>query len=148
REPAKPSPSEARAAETDAFQKNPLLGAPTPEEEAQLDENLRVLALTLRRDGETEEQAFDRVKNSKYVIDFKHDEYWPFYDVKHRFGRIILTINTAHPFFDQLYDPIKKLSLPQAAADGEAVGVPPADEKPGPILALDLLLLSLARTQS
>ena len=32
REPAKPSASEARAAETDPFQLNPLPGAPTPEE--------------------------------------------------------------------------------------------------------------------
>jgi len=102
REPAKPSSSETRAGEADPFQQNPLLGVPTPEEEAQLDQNLRVLALTLKRDGETEEQAFGRVKNSKYIIDFKHDEYWPFYDVKHHFGRIILTINTAHSFFAEL----------------------------------------------
>jgi len=147
REPAKPSPSEARAGEADPFQQNPLSGAPTPEEEAQLDENLRGLALTLRREGETDEQAFERVKNSQYIIDFKHDEYWPFYDVKHRFGRIILTINTAHPFFGELYDPVRKMGLQQTGADGDEVGAP-ADGKPGPILALDLLLLSLARTQS
>jgi hypothetical protein len=148
REPAKPSPSEARASETDAFQKNPLLGAPTAEEEAQLDENLRVLALTLKRDGETEGQAFDRVKNSKYVIDFKHDEYWPFYDVKYHFGRIILTINTAHPFFAELYDPVRKMGQQQTGADGDEVAAPPVAVESGPIVALDLLLLSLARTQS
>jgi hypothetical protein len=147
REPAKPSASEAQAAEADPFQQNPLT-ASTPEEEAQLDQNLRGLALNLKRDGETEEQAFERIKNSKYIIDFKHDDYWPFYDVKHRFGRIILTINTAHPFFGELYDPVRKMGSEQAAADGEEVGIPPTDSKPGPILALDLLLLSLARTQS
>ncbi|MBI4608354.1 MAG: ATP-binding protein [Candidatus Rokubacteria bacterium] len=147
REPAKPSPSEARAGEADPFQQNPLSGAPTPEEEAQLDENLRGLALTLKREGETDEQAFERVKNSQYIIDFKHDEYWPFYDVKHRFGRIILTINTAHPFFGELYDPVRKMGLQQTGADGDEVAAPP-DGKSGPILALDLLLLSLARTQS
>jgi hypothetical protein len=148
REPAKPSPSEARAGEADPFQQNPLSGAPTPEEEAQLAENLRGLALTLKRDRETEEEAFERVKNSKYIIDFKHDEYWPFYDVRHRFGRIILTINTAHPFFSELYDPVRKMALPQTGADGDEIGAAPADGKPGPTLALDLLLLSLARTQS
>lgn len=147
REPAKPSASETRAGETDPFQQN-ALGASTPEEEAQLDENLRGLALTLKRDGETDEQAFERIKNSKYIIDFKHDEYWPFYDVKHRFGRIILTINTAHPFFGELYDPVRKMGSLQTVADGEEAVTPPADAKPGPILALDLLLLSLARTQS
>jgi len=148
REPAKPSPSEARAGEADPFQQNPLLGAPTPEEEAQLDENLRALAVTLRRDGETEEQAFGRVKNSKYIIDFKHDEYWPFYDVKHHFGRIILTINTAHPFFAELYDPVRKMGRQQTGADGDELTAPPIAAEAGPIVALDLLLLSLARTQS
>ena len=147
REPAKPSASETRAAEADPFQQNPLRVS-TPEEEAQLDENLRGLALTLKRDAETDEQAFERVKNSKYIIDFTHDQYWPFYDVKHRFDRIILTINTAHPFFGELYDPVRKMGLSQSAADGDGAGAPANDAIPGPILALDLLLLSLARTQS
>ncbi len=146
REPAKPSVSETRAGESDPFQQNPL-GSITPEEEAQLDDNLRGLALTLKRDNENEEEAFERIKNSKYIIDFKHDEYWPFYDVKHRFGRIILTINTAHPFFGELYDPIRKMGL-QTASEGDEVGTPPPDSNPGPAVALDLLLLSLARTQS
>jgi hypothetical protein len=147
REPAKPSASEAKAAAVDPFQHNPLGAPPSPEEEAQLDENLRGLALTLKRDGETDEQAFERVKNSTYIIDFKHDEYWPFYDVKHRFGRIILTINTAHPFYDELYDPLRKLSL-HTGGDADEIGTPRGDTQAGPILALDLLLLSLARTQS
>jgi hypothetical protein len=148
REPAKPSPSEARAGEADPFQQNPLLGAPTPEEEAQLDDNLRALAVTLKRDGETEEQAFGRVKSSKYIIDFKHDEYWPFYDVKHHFGRIILTINTAHPFFAELCDPVRKMGRQQTGADSDELAAPPMAAEAAPIVALDLLLLSLARTQS
>ena len=87
------------------------------------------------------------MRNSKYIIDFRHDEYWPFYDVKHHFGRIILTINTAHPFFGQLYDPVRKLALSQETEDGAEPGTLQADTNRGPILALDLLLLSLARTQ-
>jgi hypothetical protein len=148
REPAKPSLSESRAGDADAFQQNPL--APTtPEEEAQLEQNLRGLAVTLKRDSETDEQAFERVKRSKYIIDFKHDEYWPFYDVRHRFGRIILTINTAHPFFNELYDPVRKMSSAQRASDtDENVSEVAPDGDTGPIVALDLLLLSLARTQS
>jgi hypothetical protein len=148
REPAKPSPSETRAGDADAFQHNPIAGTPTAEEQEQLDENLRGLALALKREDETEEQAYERVKSSKYIIDFKHDEYWPFYDVRHRFGRIILTINTAHPFFSELYDPVRKIGVSIPGSDAEESGPPPADPKPGPILALDLLLLSLARTQS
>jgi hypothetical protein len=142
---AKPSASEVKAGDADAFQANAL--KTTPEEEAQLDANLRSLAQTLRRDSESEEDAFERIKASKYVIAFKHDEYWPFYDVKHKFGRVILTINTAHPFFTSLYEPLTKLSVPPVPEDldeGAPVTAAPDD---GPIVALDLLLLSLARVQ-
>ena len=70
---------------------------------------MRTLAIALRRDGETDEQAYERVKASQYLIEFKHDEYWAFYHVEHRFGRVILTINTAHPFFEHLYEPLRKM---------------------------------------
>jgi len=145
REPAKPSVSEAKASAVDAFQHNVL--STTPEEEAQLDDNLRGLAATLRRDGETDDQAFERVKNSKYIIEFKHDEYWPFYDVKYRFGRVILTINSAHPFFSELYDPLQKLGVEEHGSDLDHA-VAGREHQPRPLMALDLLLLSLARTQS
>ena len=152
RNPAKLSTSEIQASETDLFQHSPLdvVSVGTPEEEAQLDANLRGLATALKRSGETDEGAFERVKNSKYIIDLRHDQYWPFYDVKHRFGRVILTLNTAHPFFTHLYEPVSKMSLVQNADDGgaEEIVSAPAAEQQGPIVALDLLLLSLARTQS
>jgi hypothetical protein len=148
RTPAKPSPSELRAGEVDAFHRNPLGPDLTPEESTQLVENLRGLALTLKRDGETDDQAFERVTRSKYIIAFKHDEYWPFYDVKHQFGRVILTINTAHPFFGCLYEPVRKMKAQQDDADGADVGASDPDSDTRPLLALDLLLLSLARTQS
>jgi histidine kinase/DNA gyrase B/HSP90-like ATPase len=143
RQPARPSPSEAKAGDVDVFQQNSLKSV-SAEEQLQLDENLRGLALSLKRPEETEDQAFERIKNSQYIIDFKHDDYWPFYDVKHRFGRIILTINTAHPFFSELYDPIRKMNS-LAAPDDDEVHTQPDK---GPSFALDLLLLSLARTQS
>lgn len=148
RPPAQPSASEARAGEVDAFQQKPLARPSTAEEEAQLEANLRGLAVTLRRDNETEEQAFQRIKQSQYVIDFKHDEYWPFYNVRHSFGRIILTINTAHPFFTELYDPVRKMATPQVTPEEEGADMAPTDGTSRPLLALDLLLLSLARTQS
>lgn len=144
RAPAQPSASEAAATAVDRFQQNAL---PSIEEQAQLDENLRGLALTLQREGEDADQAFERVKNSTYIIDFKHDEYWPFYDVKHRFGRVILTINTAHPFYGQLYDPVRRMSS-QPVPGAEESQAARTDAPSNPIVALDLLLLSLARTQS
>lgn len=140
------STSETKAGEADRFQQN-LMPDLSPEEEAQLDANLRGLAVTLRRDGETEEQAFDRVKRSRYIIVLKHDTYWPFYDVQHKFGRVIMTINTAHPFFEKLYEPLSKMNASPVDADMEEVaGLQETNE--GPIVALELLLLSLARTQS
>jgi hypothetical protein len=145
RKPAQPSPSEAKANYADPMLSTSLPAPTTPEEQEQLDANLRGLASTLQRENETEEEAFQRIKNSRYVIEFKHDEYWPFYDVKHRFGRVILTVNTAHPFFSQLYDPIRKLGV--TATNDDMEDTSPSEESFGPVFALDLLLLSLARTQ-
>jgi len=145
RVPAKPTTSEAKAAEADPFQRTqaPVLN---PEEEAQIAENLRGLAITMRRDGETEDEAFERVRASPYIIAFKHDDYWPFYDVQQRFGRTILTLNTAHPFFVHLYEPISKMNQLVDSEEASAMPASPAEQE-GPIVALDLLLLSLARTQ-
>jgi hypothetical protein len=144
--PAKPSMSELKASEADTLQAKPLQPL-SEEEQAQMDANLRGLAVSLKRDGETDEQAFQRIKESQYIIAFKHDPYWPFYDVAYKFGRIILTINTAHAFFTKLYDPVSKMGL--AAPSEDEDHLPPSiTDQDGPTVALDLLLLSLARTQS
>jgi hypothetical protein len=148
-EPAKATASEQRANEVDHLQAKPLEADLTDDERAQYDANLRGLAVTLRRDQETDDQAFERVKSSKYLIDFKHDEYWPFYHVDHKFGRIILTINTAHAFFEKLYNPLRELARKPVLEEGEtapSAGAAAPDE--GPLVALELLLLSLARAQS
>ena len=141
-----PTASETRATEADQHQASPL--ELTPDEEAQLEANLQTLAIALRRDGETDDQAFERVKASKYLIEFKHDEYWPFYHVEHRYGRVILTINTAHPFFEYLYEPVRKMGVGSETADDEAIDAPRLEEQDGPLVALELLLMSLARAQA
>lgn len=141
-----PSASEIRATEADQHQAKPL--ELTAEEEAQLDANLKTLAIALRRNGESDEQAYERVKASKYLIEFKHDEYWPFYHVEHRFGRVILTINTAHPFFEHLYEPLRKMGNGAETGDDDGLDTPRTEEQDGPLVALELLLMSLARTQS
>lgn len=145
---AQPSASEAKATDADPHQAKPI--TLSPEEEGQLEANLRTLAIALKRDGETDEQAFERVKASKYLIEFKHDAYWPFYHVESRFGRVILTVNTAHPFFDHLYEPVRRLAsaAPLGDDDAEAIEAPREDEEAGPLVALELLLMSLARTQA
>ena len=145
---ALPSASETQATEADLYQTKPLQVQDNlpPDELAQLEANLRGLAVSLKRDNETEEQAFARVKASKYLIAFRYDDYWPFYHVEHRFGKVILTINTAHAFFKELYDPIQKLGITAVTEDVPEAMNP--DVQKGPIVALELLLLSLARTQS
>jgi hypothetical protein len=156
---SKPSDSEMKADEAENRQAKPVPApAPTTEEERrQLDENLRTLAMLLKREKETDEEAFERVKNSKHIIHYKHDVYWPFYHVDQRFGKIILTINTAHPFYERLYAPLSSaaLTLDTRAAEGAPADVDENASEPQTfkgakeaLVALQLMLLSLARAQS
>ena len=134
------SESEAKAQDADPFQAQGLDVQLTEEQQAQMEENLSKLAFSLKREGESEEEALARVKSSKYLITYKHDQFWPFYHVENQFGRVVLTVNTAHPFFSKLYQPLLKL----AAADNEDKGGNKAEP---PTTALELMLFSLARAQ-
>lgn len=148
-EPAKVTASEQRANEVENQHTKPLAAILSEDEEAQLDANLRGLAVQLKRNEETDQQAFERVKGSRYLISFRHDDYWPFYHVDHKFDRVILTINTAHAFYEKLYLPLKELSskpVEEALEDGQVTPETPAGG--GPLFALELLLFSLARAQS
>ena len=145
-EAAKPSTSENKATSADPHQARSL--SLTPEEEEQVEENLRTLAVALKRSNESDEEAFQRVKASRYLIKFVHDEYWPFYRAEHRYGRVILSINTAHPFFSELYDPLRKLDARDSFDNDENNGAKHVRENNSPLVVLELLLLSLARTQS
>ena len=159
RQGSKPSAGEMKADEAERWQAKPLI-EPQPttlEEQRQLDENLRTLGMLLKREKETDEEAFERVKNSKHIMHYKHDEYWPFYHVDQRFGKIILTINTAHPFYERLYEPLSRAA--QALDVKVAEGAPAVEEDHAAepqtfkgsqeaLVALQLMLLSLARTQS
>lgn len=152
RRASKPSEAEAKANEAEPFQAHALDEGMTEAERADMERNLRGLALGLRRDGETEDEAYARIQSSTYVINFKNDKYWPFYDVEHRYGRVILTINTASPFYQKLYGPLADMSLRSARQEGtDATEGDEAEDVPGSgqfAQALDQLLLSLARTQS
>jgi hypothetical protein len=142
---SKPSTAEAKASEADPFQSHTLDGELSEADQADMEKNLRGLAVGLRREGESEDDAFRRIQSSKYVLHYKSDRYWPFYEVEHKFGRVILTINTAHPFYERFYQPLADLSLRPPSDDTEAVDI--SNESPLAV-ALDLMLLSLARTQS
>jgi len=146
------SEAERRATDAEVFQGKPLPDL-TEEEKAALDENLRALAITLKRENETDDQALDRLKSSKYVTNFKHDEYWPFYHCDFRFGKVILTINTAHQFFEKIWQPLSELSKMTAGSeeieDESVDGLSDVGRTSSEVLVgLQSLLLSLARTQS
>ena len=73
--------AERQASDTDVFQGKqlPFKEPTTEEEKAALDQNLRALAVGLKRDDESDDEAFERVNSSNYIITFRHDDYWPFY---------------------------------------------------------------------
>lgn len=141
KEQAKEAEAERRAREAEGYQRQPL--PETDEERAELKANLRNLAVKLKRSSETDEQAFERIEASLYIIHLDYDEYRPFYTAEYQYGRVIVTVNTAHPFYTKLYKPLETMS-------GESGG----DEEGGDcgdgeqLVALQMLLFSLARTQS
>ncbi len=149
---SKISEAERRATDAEPLQGKQLAEIPA-EQQAALEQNLRVLAGELKRDDETDEQAFERVNSSTYLITTKHDEYRPFYTCDHKYGKIILTLNSAHPFFQRVWQPLSDLAK---KADVGQEGNEDADEMTSGVaatanealVAIQLMLLSLARTQS
>jgi histidine kinase/DNA gyrase B/HSP90-like ATPase len=149
---SKVSEAERRATDAEAFQGKPLPQI-SEAEQAALDQNLRALAVTLKHDGETDDQAFERVKASTYLTVFKHDEYWPFYHCDYKFGKVILTVNTAHPFFQRIWQPLSELSntaeiAQESGEDNVEIGPGVAEKCREALLGIQAMLFSLARTQS
>ncbi|RVU18520.1 ATP-binding protein [Methylobacterium oryzihabitans] len=135
--------AERRARNADAFRDDSF--ALTEEEEAELDRELRAMAVLLKRFGETEDQAYERIKASRYIVTTKHDDHWPFYALDYRCGRIVLTINTAHPFYTRLYQPLAELEgEDRDAADNGSEPIQDGEL----LVALQLMLLSLAAAQT
>lgn len=120
----------------------------TEEERQALNQQIRELAASVRRDGESEEAAIERVEGSAYLTKYNHDPFWPFYHVEYKVGRVLLTINTAHPFYDRVYRPLSEAAI---AANPETDGEDDVSSFSGAadvMVGLQLLLFSLARTQS
>ena len=130
----------------------PATAADTADQIAALEANLRGLAVSLRQEGETDEQAFNRVKESAYLTDFRPQEYAPFYDTEYRFGKLILRVNTAHPFYQKVWQPLSELAKKTVqmgdAESGDRGGEDVADRTRRALTGLQLLLLSLARAQT
>jgi len=147
------SEAERRATDAEGLQGRPLPEL-SEEERAAEEQNLRALAVTLKRDAESDDEAYSRIKNSHYVTVFKHDDYWPFYHCDFKYGKVILTINTAHPFFHSIWEPLSDMA--KTAAVAQETGGEEMMEVSGDIsqtcsnilVGIQSLLLSLARTQS
>ena len=151
------SEAERRATDVDGLQGKPLIvpNPETDEEKVALEQNLRALAIGLKRDEETDEDAYLRINSSTFVTIFKHDEYWPFYHCDFKYGKVLLTINTAHSFFRKVFEPLSQIAKAvdiAGEANGDSDGVPVdtevASNASDILVSLQLLLLSLARTQS
>jgi hypothetical protein len=152
---AKIRAAEQRANEAETLQST-LLPQPemTEEERKEYDKQLRALASELKRAEETDEEVYERIQKSKYVTEFRHDDDAPFYRVDHKLRKIILRINTAHPFFDALYKPLAQIAKRSAdlritgEEDEVALDTELVKSCADSLITLELMLLSLARTQS
>ena len=150
---AKVREAEQLANEAESFQSTLL---PEPEMNEEYEKDLRAMASGLKRNDETDEEAYERVKesSSKYIMDFKYDEDAPFYRVEYKLRKIILRINTAHPFFNALYKPlaqvVKRSADMRVAGDDDEIALDAGLVKAcdDALVTLEMTLLSLARTQS
>ena len=148
------SEAEQRATGAEGLQGKSLpTEAETDEQKADLQRNLRVLATVLKRDGETEDQAFDRVRKNKFLTRTVHDDYYPFFDSEYKHERVILTVNTAHPFYEKVWGPLQSLSRNTAAGAAGEDEDPEANPNTANtcteiLVGLQMLFFSLARTQA
>jgi hypothetical protein len=148
------SEAERRATGAEGVQAESLpVEALTDEQKVDLVKNLRALAAGLKRNDESDEQAFDRVQKSKFLTRTVHNDFYPFFDSEYKYERIILTVNTAHTFYQKVWQPLEALARTSAA------GVPGEDEdaEANPdtantvteaLVGLQMLFFSLARTQA
>ena len=59
------------------------------------------------------------MKKNKFLTQTKHDPYWPFFHSEYKYERVILTVNTAHPFYQKVWDPLQALARTGVGAAGE-----------------------------
>ena len=125
----------------------------TDDQKADLEKNLEALAVGIKRPEETEEQAVERVKKSKFLIKTVHDEYRPFFESDYKYERVILTVNTGHPFYQKVWEPLEALarrSAPGTQGEDEDTEANPdtANTITEALIGLQMLFFSLARTQA
>lgn len=148
----KQSAAEQRANEAETLQLMPLTEpvGQTEEEKRELEARLRELAIAYKRPDESDDEAVERVRASRFIMTTRHDE-GPFYAAESRLGKVILTINTGHSFFEHVYKPLAdlaKLSEGGGGEDGVNLDSDLVASSSQLVEKLQLTLFALARTQS
>ena len=143
-----PTFTERRAAEAERLLTAPFEVPTSPEYQASVDASLMQFAKGHCRTGETPEMAFQRIKDSKYLLEFEHSPEGPFYRVDSFGPRVVVYLNTAHRFYDQVWEPLSGVSRSESDG-GPGESDPAEDELNGnsPQSALAMLLLSLGRVE-
>lgn len=143
-----PTFTERRAAEAERLLTTPFEVPNNPEYQASVDASLRQFAKAHCRTGETPEMSFERIKKSSYLLEFEHSPEGPFYRVDSFGPRVVVYLNTAHRFYDQVWQPLSGVSRTDPE-NGSGEADPAEDDLNGnsPQAALSMLLLSLGRVE-
>ena len=65
------------------------------------------------------EEPYQRIKASRFITQTIHDEDRPFYRCDFKYGRVILTMNTAHAFHQKVWEPLSHLARSTEASSGD-----------------------------
>jgi len=105
RQGGEPTLTEKLAAESEKFLGAGFEVPKNPEFEKQVELEMRVYAKGHCRDGETPDDAYERIKKSPYLLEYEHAPEGPFYRADLLGTRVVTIVNSAHPFFDKLWNP-------------------------------------------
>ena len=147
RKGGEPTLTEKLAADAEKFLGAGFEVPQNPEFERQVELGMREYAKGHCRDGETPDDAYERIKKSAYLLEYEHAPEGPFYRADLLGNRVVTIVNSAHPFYDKLWDPGLNSNLEareNVSSDDVEVASAVSTDTPTP---LALLLMSLARAE-
>lgn len=118
----------------------------TPSEPGQVDEALKELALDVGHKDPKEQDAYvQKVRDLPYVIESVDFPGNMFISTQHLAGRVLIRLNTRHPFYRDMWEPIRTMSERDAGSVSGDEAVKVARRT---IDALSLLLISYGKAES
>jgi hypothetical protein len=115
----------------------------TPEE---VDQALKELAQDVgKTDAEEQEKYIEKIKALPYVIESVDFPGNMFISIQHLAGKVIIRLNTRHPFYREMWEPIKQISERDVGTVSGEEAVKAARRT---IEALTLLLISYGKAES